>query len=145
MKHLIAALLMLNAFSAFADSLTEETLTVDASSHSICGVTIGMTRDHVRAELGKRNLNVALGQKFDAGSKSMVPDDNLFSVNSREDRIIYSIMFREGKVWLQEILFAGYSESKARDFALRLWKPVDGTAIDITGQTIQIHRTFSGR
>lgn len=140
MARMIATICVLITLSAFADTLTMETLTVDTSLRSICGVSLGMTKTEVQTELGKRKLNFTFGQKFDANTKKMIPDESLISVNAQRDRIIYSIMFKEEKVWLQEILFAGYSDGTVSAFATKLWKPVEGTAIDVTGQTIQIYR-----
>jgi hypothetical protein len=99
-----------------------------------------MTKAEVKAELGKRKLNFTIGQKFDDETKTMVPDEDHFEVNSRGDRIIYSIMFKDGNVWLQEILFAGYGESTARTFADKLWQAPEGTAIDVGGRTVQIYK-----
>ena len=100
-----------------------------------------MTAEQVRTALGKLELNHRIGQKFDFDTKSMIPDQNLIEVCSAKDTVIYSIVLRDGKVWLQEILFAGYDEAKARSFAAQLWKPEDGTAIDISGRTIQVYQT----
>ena len=140
MKRLIIPLSALLVFSAFADPVTLDTLTVDTTQRSICGVSLGMTKSEVKTELGKRKLNFAMGQKADHKTKTMIPDEDFYAVNSSRDRIMYAIIFRGGKVWLQEILFAGYGERTASAFAAKLWQASEGTAIDVAGRTVQIYK-----
>ena len=128
MKTLAVVLLTFVAVVAIAAPLTLNSLSVDTKKQTVCGVGLGMTKTQVKAELGKRKLNYSFGQKFDATTKSMKPDENIIEVQSKGDKIIYSISFQNDKVRYIEILFSDYSEKTAKEFAKKLWKPKKGTS-----------------
>ena len=138
MKRTIAVFSLMIGVAAFADPLTLQTLTVDTQRQFVCGVSLGMTKAQVKAELGKRKLNYTYGQQFDAATRAMVPDEKMIAVHARGNKIMYSIQLQDGKVVYLEILFAGYPEQTAKRFATKLWKPVKGTWIEVVGQTVQI-------
>jgi hypothetical protein len=138
MKKTIIAIVLVAWIAVSADPLTLQTLTVDTQHQSVCGVSLGMAKAQVKAELGKRNLNYSYAQQFNATVRAMVPDENTIAVHSTEDKIKYYIQIRNDKVAYLEIFFAGYSEQTAKSFASKLWKPTEGTSIEVVGQTVQI-------